>query len=209
MPSFFKDKSKKDTGQNTIEPPTIRVEETPPELPREGSFRHKTKEKLQKLLSIRPSHSRAASRAPSERAKSQEHLPVLDAPANPNIGDKDRFVPIKNECLEPADRQMGSVDRASEEVRLHTEDTSANLPTDDPVAKDEIDKQVLQDVIQESKRQVEDMRTIGGGVQKGADYGTQSTVILDKADMAANFLKPLKAFDSVVKGLADVRWFDP
>ncbi|KAM6492821.1 hypothetical protein JOM56_010955 [Amanita muscaria] len=121
----------------------------------------------------------------------REHLPVLDATANPNIDDKDRFVAIK----------MGSVDRASEKARLGMEDTSA---TDDPVAKDEIDKQVLQDVIQESKRQVEAMRTIGGGVQKAADYGTQSTVILDKADMAANFLKPLKAFDSVVKGLADV-----
>ncbi|KAM6492830.1 hypothetical protein JOM56_010964 [Amanita muscaria] len=160
MPSFFKDKSKKskaDTGQNTIEPPSIRVEEMPPELPREGSFRHKTKEKLQNLLSIRPSHSRAASRAPSERANSQEHLPVLDAPANPNIGDKDRFVAIK----------MGSVDRASEGAKLGMEDISANLPMDDPVAKDEIDKQALQDVIQESKRQVEDMRTIGGGVQKG------------------------------------------
>ncbi|KIL54743.1 hypothetical protein M378DRAFT_734096 [Amanita muscaria Koide BX008] len=99
---------------------------------------------------------------------------------------------------------MGSVDRAPEGAKLGTEDISTNLPMDDPVAKDEIDKQVLQDVIQESKRQVEDMRTVGGGVQKGADYGTQSTVILDKADMAANFLKPLKAFDSVVKGLSDV-----
>ncbi|KAM6497681.1 hypothetical protein JOM56_005629 [Amanita muscaria] len=35
-------------------------------------------------------------------------------------------------------------------------------------------------------------------------HGTQSTAVLDKADMAANFLKPLKAFDSVVKGLANV-----
>ncbi|KIL60159.1 hypothetical protein M378DRAFT_14329 [Amanita muscaria Koide BX008] len=33
--------------------------------------------------------------------------------------------------------------------------------------------------------------------------GTQSTPVLDKADMAATFLKPIKAFDSVVKGLAN------
>ncbi|KIL56157.1 hypothetical protein M378DRAFT_539841 [Amanita muscaria Koide BX008] len=48
------------------------------------------------------------------------------------------------------------------------------------------------------------MRMIGGGVQKAIEHGTQSPAVLDKADMAANFLKPLKAFDSVVKGLADV-----
>ncbi|KIL60741.1 hypothetical protein M378DRAFT_167697 [Amanita muscaria Koide BX008] len=90
MSSVFKGKSKKSKahpGQKSgIEPPAIRVEETPPNLPREGSFRHKAKETLQNLFSIRPSHSRAASRGPSERGKSQEYLPVLDTAANPNVG---------------------------------------------------------------------------------------------------------------------------
>ncbi|KIL62152.1 hypothetical protein M378DRAFT_800634 [Amanita muscaria Koide BX008] len=57
MSSFLKDKFKKpkaNTGQETgIEPPSIRVEETPPELPHEeGSFRRKAKEKIKNLFSV-------------------------------------------------------------------------------------------------------------------------------------------------------------
>ncbi|KIL62156.1 hypothetical protein M378DRAFT_1056075, partial [Amanita muscaria Koide BX008] len=129
----------------------------------------------------------------------QEYLPVLDTTV---IDDKDRFQ-IKNdlgESLKPA----GSVDRASKAGKVGAEDISANRPTVGPVAKDVIDKQFVQDAMQASNRQLQVMHTIGGGVQKAAEHGTQSTAVLDKADIAANFLKPLKAFDSVVKGLADV-----
>ncbi|KIL55461.1 hypothetical protein M378DRAFT_596472 [Amanita muscaria Koide BX008] len=98
MSSVFKGKSNKSkahTGQKTgIAPPSITVEETPPHLPREGSYRHKAMETLQDLFSIQSSHSRAASRGPSERGKSQEYLPVLGTAANPNVGDN-RSVEIK------------------------------------------------------------------------------------------------------------------
>ncbi|KAM6497627.1 hypothetical protein JOM56_005575 [Amanita muscaria] len=111
MSSVFKGKSKKSKAdqKSVIELPAIRVEEPPPNLPREGSFRHKAKETLQNLFSvsysldhvkpapdsplqIRPSHSRAASRGPSERGKSQEYLPVLGVAANSNVGDKNRTI---------------------------------------------------------------------------------------------------------------------
>ncbi|KIL55471.1 hypothetical protein M378DRAFT_17922 [Amanita muscaria Koide BX008] len=95
MSNVFKGKSKKSKahpGQKSgIEPPAIRVEDPLPNLPREGSFRHKAKETLQNLFSvgyslahvkpaiqspdppsqIRPSRSGAASRGLSERGKSQ------------------------------------------------------------------------------------------------------------------------------------------
>ncbi|KAM6497759.1 hypothetical protein JOM56_005707 [Amanita muscaria] len=134
MSSFLKEKFKKPkakTGQETgIELPSIRVEETPPELPLEGSFRRKAKEKIKNIFSPRPSHSRAPSQAPSERGKGQEYLPVLESTSKPDIEDRDRSVENKNdldESLKPDDQQMGS--RASEEAKGVTEDTSVNHPT--------------------------------------------------------------------------------
>ncbi|KAM6497762.1 hypothetical protein JOM56_005710 [Amanita muscaria] len=221
MSSFFKDKSKKpkaDTGQKTsAEPPSIRVQETPPELPREASSFRRAMAKAKNL--IVPSSFldhfdpysfdylrfsldlRTAVHLPEVPLRERrEYLPVLDTTV---IDDKDRSQEIKNdigESLKPA----GSVDRASEAAKVGAEDISANRPTVGPVAKDVIDKQSLQDAMQASNRQLQVMHTIGGGAQKAAEHGTQSTAVLDKADIAANFLKPLKAFDSVVKGLADV-----
>ncbi|KIL61244.1 hypothetical protein M378DRAFT_865010 [Amanita muscaria Koide BX008] len=100
MSSVFKgksNKSKADPGQKSATaPPSITVEETPHELSREERpFRLKRKERLRNLSPIPPSHSRAASRGPSERGKSQEYLPVLGTVANPNVGDKNRSVEIK------------------------------------------------------------------------------------------------------------------
>ncbi|KIL54905.1 hypothetical protein M378DRAFT_18436 [Amanita muscaria Koide BX008] len=100
MSNVFKGKSKKskaDGGQKTgIAPPSVTVEEPPHELSREERpFRLKRKETLQNFSPIPPSHSRAASRGPSERGKSQEYLPVLGTVANPNVGDKNRSVEIK------------------------------------------------------------------------------------------------------------------
>ncbi|KAM6497640.1 hypothetical protein JOM56_005588 [Amanita muscaria] len=73
------------------ERPSIRVEGTPPELPGEGSFRRKTKDKFQHIFSIRPSRSRVSSSNLSQRDKSHNDL---------------------GESLKPADRQMRFVDRA-------------------------------------------------------------------------------------------------
>ncbi|KAM6497642.1 hypothetical protein JOM56_005590 [Amanita muscaria] len=64
----------------------------------------------------------------------QEYLPVLDNTANPNIGDRNQSVGIKTDIGKPADPQ--------EEVKVGTEDTSVDLPTD------EIDKQDPQAAIQ-------------------------------------------------------------
>ncbi|KIL55772.1 hypothetical protein M378DRAFT_17632 [Amanita muscaria Koide BX008] len=189
MSNVLKGKSKADPSQKSgIEPPAIRVEEPPrpPNLPREGSFRHKAKETLQNLFSvsysldhvkpaiqspdhplqIRPSRSRAASRSPFERGKSQEYLPGLGTAANPNVGDKNRSVEIKSdlgESLKPPDRRMGSVDRASEEVVVETEVQSVNLQKS---TLDQIAEQTPQDSTRASKRQVPVERTRGEGLSR-------------------------------------------
>ncbi|KIL61203.1 hypothetical protein M378DRAFT_863471 [Amanita muscaria Koide BX008] len=88
-----------------IEHPSIRVEGTLPELPREGSFGRKAKEKSP--LQIRRSHS---SRGVSQRDKSHEFLPVLDNTANPNIGDRNQSVEIKTDIGKPTDLQEEAKD---------------------------------------------------------------------------------------------------
>ncbi|KIL60748.1 hypothetical protein M378DRAFT_906174 [Amanita muscaria Koide BX008] len=156
MSSVSKGKSKADpTG------PSIRVEETPHELSREERpFRLKRKERLQNLSPIPPSHSRGASRGPSERGKSQEFLSVLETTANPNIGDNNRSIEIENylgKSFKPADRWM-EFERASEEEIVDIEDQSVDFPmsTSEEIAP--------QDSMQGSKRHVQVKRTIGGGV---------------------------------------------
>jgi len=159
MTSVFKGKAKKskvDPGQKTgIDPPTIRVEEARPEFPPEGSFHHKATEKLQNIFTMRSSNTRATSRGPSERGKSREYLPVLDTSANSNMGDQNRSVEMKRndlcESLNTADRGMGSVDKAFEEVIVDVEDQCVKFPM------------APQDSIQASKQQVRVMRTIGRG----------------------------------------------
>jgi hypothetical protein len=68
-----------------------------------------------------------------------------------------------------------------------------------------VDKEAVQAAIKEAAQKVQSMHTIGGGVQKAADLGTQASTSFDTAYKASNVLDPLKVFDSVVKGLGDVR----
>ncbi|KIL61222.1 hypothetical protein M378DRAFT_13655 [Amanita muscaria Koide BX008] len=162
MSSASKGKPKADCGEKTG--PSIPVEETPHELSREERpFRLNRKERLRHLSPIPPSHSRTASGGPSESGKSQEYLPVLEATPNPNIGDKNRSH-YPSETFKPADRGMGSVDRASEKAIVDTEYQSVDFPMSTLEEIAEHCRQTPQDSIQGSKRYIQVMGTIGEGV---------------------------------------------
>ncbi|KAM6497663.1 hypothetical protein JOM56_005611 [Amanita muscaria] len=165
---MVKGKARKfDTGQNSdaLEPPTIQVDKTLPELPREDSFGRRTKAKVQGFFShLRPSHSRAVSRTSSEDRNSQV---------------AEQKIPESVTEMEQGPQEGSSTVGA-------------------------IDRKAVQVAVKEAERKVQVMHTMGGGVQKAADLGTQAGTTFDTVYKVSNALDPLKVFDSVVKGLGDV-----
>ncbi|KAM6497657.1 hypothetical protein JOM56_005605 [Amanita muscaria] len=138
--------SKFDTGQKAgaLEPPTIQVDKTHPELPREESFGRKTRAKVQGFLTV-----------------------------------ADQMIP----------ESVGKMEKGAQEG-------SSTIGA--------INREAIQVAVKEAEQKVQAMNIIGGGVQKAADLGTQSSTTFDTVYKASNVLDPLKVFDSVVKGLGDV-----
>ncbi|KAM6501148.1 Ankyrin repeat-containing domain protein [Amanita muscaria] len=90
-PQEFKAGASHDLHEAGIEPASICVEETPLELPHKASSFRKAIAKVKKIFP-RPSNSGVPARGlfESQRAKSQEYLPVLDTTGKPNIDDKNQ-----------------------------------------------------------------------------------------------------------------------